>query len=221
MTAATLDGQMIDRLMMQVEADAHRRGWDGPPALLGIYDTSGGRPRPVVRGQSTRLRTYLAMPIVPTDALCPAPVHALYRLALNLRHVGDHPMLHTFVGMIGQPGFIGMAFQAEGYTRECSPEEREALGDRRLADIPGSREERFVIASLVDGTTRMVKRLRGAKPSAVAESDIAEWGGAGAESLRTIVAAAAGQPLPDVEGTMPVGWDWDSQQYAGKADGGE
>jgi hypothetical protein len=212
---------LVDRLMMQIEADAHRRGWDGPPALLAVYDASRGRPRQVVSGPSTRLRTYLAMPCVPIDALCPAPVHALYRLALNLRHAGDHPMLQTFIGMIGQPGFVGMAFQAEGWMRECSPEEREAIGDRRLADIPGTREQRFVIAALTDGTTRMVQRVRGGKPRAIAEPDAAEWGGAVTESLRTIVAAIDGQQLPDVEGAMPIGWDWKTQRYAGKAADGE
>lgn len=62
-------------------------------------------------------------------------------------------------------GFAGVLFKGEGWMRaEVDDEARGALGDRRFADIPGSKEVRFVHLVDCGGRYYTVNRPRGEKP---------------------------------------------------------
>jgi hypothetical protein len=91
-------------------------------------------------------------------------------------------------------------------------EDRQALGQVRFADVPGSIEIREVIAADISGRDLCVHRQRGGKAEVLLGLGAdADMNGAVIESLRTIVAAVLGQPLPEVENT-PSTWNWEVER---------
>ena len=215
----TPDPDLIGRLVLRVEADAHRGGWDAPAALYVLYDTTDpdtdATYRDVMaprRGAPVRCHPYAGQSAVPESAFHGNPAHALFRFALNTR--GDHPMADLVLGTIRRPGFLGLAFLYEGWMRTAkTKEERDALGAVRFADIPGSVELRSIMAADIAGNDYLVMRERGQKPELHRgdDDDLNEMSGAIIESLRSIVAKVAGLPLPDLD-TIPSQWDWDAER---------
>jgi hypothetical protein len=216
----TPDPEVIGRLLMRIESDAHRRGWDESPDLYVLYDArdheSDSAYRNVLasrRGPAVRVAPYAAQSAVPQSALDGNPAHALFRFALNVSG-GEHPAVEYVLATLRQRGFLGLAFLHEGWTRTvASQEERAALGDVRFADIPGSVEMRFVAGYDIAGVDYVVSRARGKSPElhSTSSGDFKEVTGAIYESLRIIVAKVAGLPVPEWE-NVPSRWDWDAER---------
>lgn len=206
------DAEALATLLRRIEGDAHRRGWDGDPALYVLYDARDRETeasyRRIMRGVPIRSLPYAALPAVPSGALEGNPSSALFRFALNLR--SEHPFVKAILEVLRQPGFVGMAFLVEAWMRTFdSKDERESLGKVRFADVPGSIEIRDVMAADISGRDFCVQRQRGGKAEMI-EPD-GEMSGAVIESLRTIVAAVVGRPLPEVE-NVPSTWNWDDER---------
>lgn len=205
----TIDQDHLGRLLLAVEADAHRRGWDGPPAIMVIYDATDQAAAAAYHqclaqiGAPIRYRAYAARPMVPTDAVDGIASHALFRMAGNLGLCPDHPAVQLMIGWLRQPGFLGLAMSCESWSRVATPAECDALGPARFADLPGSMETRHVTSADITGQVRLVQRIRGQRPVLVARD--CAWTGSIPESLRYATAAVAGQPLPGVP-SAPSGW---------------
>lgn len=211
-----IDPDAIGRLLLRVEADAHRRGWDQPAVLYVLYDARDSETDRVyrhlmgIRGPAIRVQPYAAQSAVPGYALDGNPAHALFRFALNIKG-SDHPIVEAVVGMMRQPGFVGMAFLYEGYARSYGTrEERDAEGDVLFADMPGSVEMRGVLAADIGGIDYLVARSRGEKPVLSRAGDFEEAGGSIIESLRVIVAKVADRPLPELV-NKPTRWTWERE----------
>lgn len=187
-----IDGVVLERLLLDVERAAHTGGWDGPPGLYVVYDQRIGAPTWHPFGTPIRCGPYVAAPCIPVEAIDEYPPRALYAMALGLRQDPSHAM--AMATLFSPDILVGMALLCEGWTKAMDPGERRRLGDRRLADIPGSLENRIVTCADVAGEVRIVQRIRGHEPR-VAET-ASQFAGCVPESLRYIVAAWAGAPLP-------------------------
>lgn len=202
-----IDQEALGRLLLDVEAGAHRGGWDGPPSLMIIYDArcsdAGEAYRQVMSdyGHPIRHRNYAARVAVPTEALTGFASHAVFRLACNL--TSTHPAAQMMIVQLRQPGFLGLALVCETWCQAMSTEERDALGDKRLADIPGSYEARIVTCGDITGQIRYVQRTRGRKPVLAPPTE--DYTGSIPESLRYAAAAIAGLDLPELP-SAPSGW---------------
>lgn len=202
-TIAPPDRQLVERLLARIESVAHGRGWDQPARLYLLCDARAedtdqilrACPRPVLR-----VGHYAAAPM--PDLPDGYASHHLFTLALNLRH-SDAAEAEALLELFRLPGFLGLAMLFETWVRDCTAEEREALGPVRFADIPGSREARNVMAADVAGQDYFVSRKRGDAPT----SDFAGVDGAVIESLRVITTLVADLPVPD-QTEVPFGWQW-------------
>lgn len=208
----------MGRLLLQVEATAHRHGWDEAADLYVLYDWHEQGTEQQFRrmfasalGPPVRCGRYAAQVISPEGGLDGFASHALFRMAVNLKH-SDHPDVAAFAGFLRWPGFRGVAMRGESWRREDTQEGRDALGEVRFADVPGSQECRNVFAADVDGVVYLVDRVRGCKPRlAMAEPGAPDrFVGAVVESLHVIVAVVAGRPPPDLV-NVPSGWRWEDQ----------
>jgi hypothetical protein len=210
---SALDQEALGRLLLRVEAEAHRRGWDEPAAFYVLYDARDQATDRAYRsimsgmGSAIRVAPYAAQSAIPAAVFDGNPAHALFRFNLNLR--SNHAMIKVLLDHFRQPGFVGVAFQVETWMRYAdSKEERDALGPKRFAGLVGSIEARHVMAADIAGKDYVVQRQRGEKP--VILEDIGEMEGAVVESLRAIVAAIQGQPMPEVD-NVPSLWNWDDE----------
>lgn len=210
------DTDAIDALLSLVEAETHRHGWDYPPSLRLLYDARDRdtdrhyrRAMPGRWGPRTRLRDYVAIPACPTQGLAGYASHGLFRMALNLQT--DDPRVEVVLNHMRAPGFLGMAFCAEGWLRTAEPGQLDRLLDegRRFADIPGSLESRFITAVDIAGTNYRIGRIRGKDPEIEHDGD---FEGSVVESLRAIVAVIAGLPVPTIV-NHPSGWKWEDQVH--------
>jgi hypothetical protein len=234
--------QRVKALLTAMETRAHRAGWDKPPALYVLYDNHhlatvreyrtwlGARyGTPVVVGR------YGAQPMAPylfTDGTDPAVTLTL--LAMNLsdtvpgRTLAGAFKLMTMV--LRQPGFLGTAFQAEGYGMVMDTEQAEVyLRDEtrpRLGDTVGAQEYRCIDAADVAGYDYAVQRWSGAPPQvhhldpANPPTDPDKTGkvllaveGSVQTALRRITAVVAG--LPHGPLTMPRRWPWPADGAGG------
>lgn len=228
-TVTTVDHDVMGRLLLQVEANAHRGGWDGPAAMYVLYDWHDDATAQVYRrvmegrrGIPTRCGPYAAQSMVPPDALNGIASHGLYRLAMNLSLVGEgHYPVEVMIETMRQPAFLGVAFLCESWARTMADEEeREALGAVRFADIPGSVEMRQVCAVDTAGHDYFVSRPRGSKPTlyipTAGVGDMTRYDGSIIESLRLIVAVIADLPRPPLPG-IPSAWSRENQARPGDA----
>lgn len=164
------------KLVLKLEQIIHRAGWDKPPRLYGIKRTAD------------KLRLTTEMP-VPWDGEPGAILEAVAGNMAEPTEWGD--MLARGIALID--GFDGLLFAYEGWMSAEPASERDADDHRRLADIPGSKEVRGVLAADVRGRIFAVNRIRGEKP-AVQEFD--EVTGRAPWALVTMVKAVAAH-LPD------------------------
>lgn len=207
------DVQAVERLLMRIEADAHRGGWDQPPALYLLFDRSHREtaehyrclmaPR---RGPAVLCGPYGAQSMVPAAVFDGSPPVALFRLALNLTHGRDVQPVAVFLAELRQPGFIGVAFLNESWTMRMTEEEHAALDPkRRYADTPGATEERNVVAIDTADVRYMVNRTRGSKPEVNHTDDEVRLKGVVIDCLRAITCAIVGVPGPELK-DPPYGW---------------
>ena len=214
----SIDPARLNRLLLAAERDIHRHGWDVPPQLLALVDTTEPAAdrwcRQHAVGPTTRVDGYAAARCLHRQALIPYPMHVLFRLALNLRHSASHPGLTEIRQLLNPPGLLGLASVLEAWIRPTLTEqqqEQEQWGDRAAVDIPGAQESLFLVAATIDGSTFHVARIRGQKPTTTDDSSFDSIAGGGVLSLHTIVAAISGRPLPPETDDVPVGWDWDKE----------
>jgi hypothetical protein len=221
MGTLTVDNVLMGRLLIRLEQDANRGGWDGPAALYVLYDWHDRGTEAaykdlmaVRRGAPARCGPYAAQSMVPSDALSGIASHALFRLALNVSQ-SDHPAPTSFIKLMRQPGFLGVAFQCESWTRTMTSDERDAYDiNVRFADLPDSKEARGVYAADVSGGVYAAQRIRGEKPWLLVPGagDLSQFGGSVPQSLQMIVAVIADLPRPKLT-ELPTGWSWDQQSY--------
>jgi hypothetical protein len=216
-----VDTEAMGQLLLRLEADAHRAGWDAPAALYVLYDArdlgTDRTYRQMMRwgGVPTRRGPYAAISAAPPGSLDGYPQHGLFRMALNFSH-SDHPATRAMLGVLRQPGFLGAAFVCEAWSRETDDQaEREAWRGKRFADMPGSMEIRTVNAADVGGADWVVRRVRGDKPKMWTSGDpgLSNVEGSVVESLRMVVAVTADLPRPELK-TTPTMWSWDDQRHA-------
>jgi hypothetical protein len=203
-----VDAGVLDGLLLRMEANAHRGGWDGPAmiAILSGDEFTERAYRFIGMRTYARHGNYAAWAFPTSGDVSGWPQHALFRLALNLANANDHPQVAPLLEVWRQPGFIGTAFMGEGWARKIP--EGEPHPTQRFADLPGSIENRFVHAADVAGGYHAVFRNRGSKPVLVDESYTP--GGSIYDSLRAITAVIAGQQPPE-KITEPTMWSWDEQ----------
>lgn len=204
---ASIDQEILGRLLLRIEADSHRGGWDAPSRMFVVYDARHAVTDRTYRGlmsslgPTIRCGPYAACQAVPTSAMDGYASHAALRMALNLGT--DHPAARMLVDHWRQPGFLGFALMCETWSRQMTAEERGEVRGRRLADIPGSYESRMVTSGDVSGAIRYVCRIRGEAPKLHPTEET--FTGSIPQSLVYAAAAVAGLPLPDPPG-FPSGW---------------
>lgn len=214
----TPDPLALGRLLLRVEGDAHRLGWDnGPARLYVLYDQADAQTEQTYRRLISpsaagpgpiRCGPYTALSMIPPSMLNPRSVHALFRLAASFTQAPTQ--LGVLAGralarLLGQPGFLGLALLAEGWAYLAKDGEPEPEPGRSLADTVGSKEYRGVIACDVAMRDYWVRRIRGQSPELVHFAATDETDGAIIESLRSMVAAVAGLPVPALR-HAPHGW---------------
>lgn len=136
------DAPTMDQVMLRLEREIHRGGWDQPPQL-----------RSIQRRGAHRLALSNPHPI-PWDG----------ETGAILAGVADQMEQETLWGRLlatataRLPGWTGFLFAYEAWTNNITPKER---GGRKLADIPGSKELRGVFAVDITGGVHSVMRHRG------------------------------------------------------------
>lgn len=215
-----IDSAQLDQLLLKIEAEVHRHGWDQPARLYVLYNTDDPESTSRFafrhwRPQRVRVRNYAAALCVPPDSLNPRPNHRIYRMALNLKYAAGSDPVDGFLSYMRTPGFLGVAFVAEGWyrpTMTADEVEEYQRGNFSLADRPGAKESRTVHAEDVTGHTHWTFRSRG-EPAKLMDLEGLDPSGSVFLSLKTIAAAIAGQPLPELFGEEPRNWDWNEQVF--------
>lgn len=218
---AVLNEVLLERLLRQVECDAHRRGWDDPSQrlLFVVYDREDRgtdlvyrEACPGVGPLTTIVGPYVARPLTYPEMLGERPVHAVFRMATNLT-ADDHPLTKKLLRTWRQPGYLGVGFLSEGWQQSGSEEDMEKFRAEHgrgasYADMPTSKEIRMALFVGGSGTEVIVLRVRGEKPMYYATGVDADGplDGAGNQALRLIHAVITGGPRPLLT-VEPHAWD--------------
>jgi hypothetical protein len=176
-----VDEDRLVRLLLRAESNAHRLGFDHPPQLHVLYDTSaddgethtlfhqlmGRNPR---CGPATLCDGYAAQIIFPPERIpeAGAPWEALETFAFNIAFADPGPEeVDTMRAVLTRPGVFGCAFINPGWafrTDDRAEFEQFGLGKLSPADHPKGVENRMVFAVLASGAIHIVERVRGRKP---------------------------------------------------------
>ena len=163
------DLQDVRNVALDLEAQAHKNGWDAPPVVGVFYDVGIG------------YRTAS----IPVDI---AEVHpetrvALKALAESMRATREirAPLNDQFTPEV-RSQLAGIWLIHEAWVSDIAPEER---GGRSLADIPGSWESRGVVVIDCGGRVVYVRRTRGEDP--VVEGEDVAVTGAMVEALADLL----------------------------------
>lgn len=200
-----INSEALDTLLLRLEARIHRDGWDAPAQLYVVYDSSNlaiaTRYRKLFGGYGAAVHggLYEARPIMPSGTLVGVLSHDLHHMLTNLSDPRLSPSAEIFWRTLGLPGVVAIALSAEAWTRPIDP--GEDLHGRSLADIPGSRETRLVLAAAIDDVVRFLRRNRDEPPQFVH----GDPGGPLVECLRYLTGRATGAyvaPFPQA----PRGW---------------
>lgn len=148
--------QSVTTLLTKIEADLHRVGWDDtPPIMLTMVGD-------VVDGAT--LLGAIPMPF-PADLFAVEAGQVVEQVGLSM--LDDKSPLgalaEDLANMQQEAGvhFAGLIFASEAWMASGPDIDRQG---RRLADIPGSVEVRFVTAMDCSGRMTDVTRVRGRKP---------------------------------------------------------
>jgi hypothetical protein len=224
---AAVDVEAVQALLLAVEREDHRHGWDNPNCNPGLFLLHHAHARTEAMGRALRrygrpvtCGGYVATPLAPRFDLPIDPTVVLFRFAR--RFAADTSLANAMLRHICQPGLIGAGFVAEAWQLRATPEQiaqiqAEQAADPRksLADRVGSVEIRQAAAVDVAGRGYRAVRVRGEQPAAYT-GPILKHGeavpdgffaasGAGFDALTLIVARVAGQPLPEPT-HVPVAW---------------
>lgn len=173
-TRPRLDEEEFGRLLLRIESDVHRGGWDAPPWVFVLVDAdvhpdTGQGLRRIMRGSgpSIRVRGYLAQPILAGRFFTTtpgAPWEALRTFAVNLAYA-EHENVSTVREVLRSPGVFGfVAVMTSWRTDDREALNRAIAGEVNLGDAPGSVESRHLVSVTTDGRVRTVTRDRGRKP---------------------------------------------------------
>lgn len=182
-----VDVDLIGRLLLRIEATAHRHGWNHPrnrPHLYLIFDNRepevaaeirqimGNNPR---LGPGQRIDKYTAQMAFSPETVASGsndgqepPWEVLRRLALNITYTPPEAddAAATMRAVLRIPGTIAWAVCSEGWSRgrTQSRADFQAELDKNYADLPGSVEVRTALAVDALDQVHQVTRLRG-KPA--------------------------------------------------------
>ncbi len=147
--------------MQAVESHVHEEGWDRPPLILAAMGEFAGD-----------LGTHTAYGLAPMALPFPIgyqgnPVRDLHYLAFNFGYATLDELPQAVFGLLDE-NFGGVVFSAEGYVISATDEERAAIGNTPIADVPGARENRVLHGVDTSGRRYVLERVRGEKPKPVA-----------------------------------------------------
>ncbi len=180
-----VDVDKFHRLMLRLEADAHRLGWEHLPQLRVVYDDTaadGETDRTFRRhlgqriGNATRVDGYAAQLLVRAeilDMMPGTPWEKLGKIAFNMAFADPGTeAVDAGRALLTQPGVLGFMYvtlrwKLEGATRE--EYEAFAAGKIEIADHPKGREVRVVHAVDATGRLHFAERVRGRKPEVLPE----------------------------------------------------
>jgi hypothetical protein len=217
--AAPIDVGAVGRLLLRVEADNHRRGWDQPNAAYVLYDARGndGATDRIYRqmlGASPRLRRasrvppYVAQPFLDDHHWQQAGTPSyeqLRRFVLNLAYIDPDEAPPEAVEGAGRllaslslHGVLGFAMQIEAWGSTDLDHTTKAIhGGAHIAHAPDAVEVRVLYAVDLTNRVYIVRRERGGKP--VLDDDAGTTRGDYTTSLRLLVAAVTGTLPPPEE----------------------
>ncbi len=193
----------LEDLLLQIEVNAHRRGWDDDPQLLVVYDTTDAATTTEYDeslppdGGLTRRGRLAARRMWPSELLNPTPAHAVFTMAVGLHYDSQSAHWKVIRDVLRQPGFFAVALVFEMWVRRP---DMPFVAPGSFAKAPDSVEVREVLAVLPDGSSRGVLRMRDRSPG-----PFTSMSGSVSESLHVIAAHIAGMPLPTLT-TPPAGW---------------
>jgi hypothetical protein len=209
-----IDLERFRGLLLRVEADVHRCGWEHNPHLRVLYDTAaadgetqqlyhrlvGCNPR---CGPPTRWQGYAAQNIFGPDlfaAIDGAPWEHLHTFAMNVAYaepgIEAADLMREF---LAQPGVLGFAFVCTGWRLlHASRAEFEQFATGRLnpADHPRGKESRLLTGIDVHGRIYQVERTRGERPVLVEDTRPV---GSVSNDLRLLVDGLTGQAPTEPE----------------------
>jgi hypothetical protein len=184
-----VDLEALMRVLARVEADGHRRGWDGTPmTLFCVYahddeythgvlrKLCGANPRMLA---GARVGPYTAQPVFPGHLLGSAggqqPYEALRTFAINIAYCAPHVPAFAGVNVIRHvlrlPGVVAVGVTYEALRRPLTT--REQVDDELAGTAPDYRtvpdavELRVVMACDLAGRIHQVTRTRGDRPVTV------------------------------------------------------
>lgn len=221
-----IDVERYGKLLLKVEAHAHRFGWDGPVHVRVVYDENAANgaadrlyrqiapPDPqytAVRHYGYTSTTLFSHRILyrPWDAFPPElrdpdsrasgpqPWESLRRLVVNAAYA-DAEEAATLRQAFRQPGLLGFVTVGEAWqnTRR-EPCEEAIRGEVQLADVPDSQEVRVLYSVDLAGRIQRVIRVRGRKPEVDHDADAA-MRGEFTTSMRILCDIATGAvPTPE------------------------
>lgn len=150
--------RMMAGALKSLEAAVHQQGWDEAPVLMSMHSYDGDG-----------VTAAIPFPVQPIE-FGPDGGKALKWIGEIMR-TQDVPEFFTETM---KHSFTGIAFVSEAWMNMVEPDERDG---RMLADIPGSKEIRFVFAIDCAGRAYHVQRIRGERPTVeITEKGIAEDG---------------------------------------------
>jgi hypothetical protein len=158
-------------LLLKVEQQVHRAGWDQDPFLGSLHLSRPG-----------------AISLVPFPFRIESPPGDFLAYIAQIAEANEQHA-HTFVNRSDATGpTFGLAFVSEGWMHQGTPEEMKAFvaSKQRISELDNKIEARSVSAIDVTGNIYFINRVRGEKPTWHHDMDV---GGLIVESLRRILLA--------------------------------
>lgn len=206
-----VDEATFGRLLLRIESDVHRGGWEQRPSVFILIDADGHQDTAMdllrfmrTAGPSIRVGGFMALTMIAPlyFARTPGtPWEALRNFALNVAYA-DHPQPARLREVLRVPGVIGAAAAANVWGHN-DPEVRERViaGEVQVADVPGAFEARRLTAVTTDGRIRTVTRVRGRKPQLDGNED----------DLRGDISTSLRILCDTISGNLPAREDFDSR----------
>lgn len=206
-----VDEATFGRLLLRIESDVHRGGWEQPPWVFILVDADGHPDTAMdmlrfmrTAGPSIRVGGLLALTLIAPTYFARTsgkPWEALRTFALNVAYA-DHPQPARLREVLAVPGVIGAAAAANVWGHsDPQVRDRAIAGEVHIADAPGAFEARRLTAVTLDGRIRTVTRVRGHKPKLDGNED----------DLRGDISTSLRILCDTISGNLPAREDFDSR----------